>query len=251
MSNNNNKWDMESINPYKKGAPFFMRMEHLARYRWAREMMRRRGANVVLDIACAEGYGTNGLWAEGRKVIGVDKNEELIQKARLHYKKCEYHVVDVDENEMAIVNLSPFDAVCCFETLEHVKYPIRMLELLNECLTRDGYMMLSVPNGEYEPLDENGEVLSKYHLHAFSDNQLSKMIERCGFEIEQKLHQHLSSQLYRNFNTVIRDRETTTEEMEGLFPTDAHSLDLLSEVFAWPDDVQGKSYNMIYLCKKV
>ncbi len=247
----NNKWDMESINPYKKSAPFFMRMEHIARYRWAKEMMRRRGASTALDIACAEGYGTNVLWAEDRKVIGVDKNPELIQKAELHYKKCEFHAIDVDENEISILNLSPFDAICCFETLEHVKYPIRLLEVLHECLNRDGYLMLSVPNGEFEPVDENGDIVSEYHLHAFSDTQLSKMLQKSGFEIEQKLHQHLSSQLYRNFNTVIRDRETTTEEMEGFFPNDAHSLDLLSEVFAWPDDVQGKSYNMIYLCKKI
>jgi 2-polyprenyl-3-methyl-5-hydroxy-6-metoxy-1,4-benzoquinol methylase len=249
--NNINKWDYESINPYKKKAPFFMRMEHLARYRWAKEMMRRRGGSSVLDIACADGYGTNQLWDEGRKVVGVDRSPELIQKARLRYKKCEFHEMDADENETALLNLSPFDAICCFETLEHVKYPIRLLELLNSCLVRDGYLMLSVPNGEFEPVDEDGEVVSEYHLHAFSDFQLTKMLKNCGFEIEQSLHQHLSSQLYRNFNTVIRDRETTTEEMESFFPTDHHSLDLLSEVFAWPDDVKGKSYNMIYLCKKV
>ena len=244
-------WDLESINPYKKEAPFFVRMEHLARYRWAREMMRRSGARTALDIACADGYGTNQLSVEGRQVHGVDKSESLIQKARLKYKTCEFHVIDADEDDVDIKNLSPFDAVCCFETLEHVMYPIKLLELLRECLSRGGYLMLSVPNGEYEPLDENGDIASQYHRHIFSDGQLTKMLINSGFEIEEKLHQHLSAQLHRNFNNTVRDRDTTSGELEGFFPDDAHSLDLLSEVFAWPDEVKGKSYNMIYLCKKV
>ncbi len=245
-----NKWDYESINPYKRKAPFFVRMEHLGRYRWAREILRRNKSKKVLDIACADGYGTNQLWAEEREVYGVDKSVSLIQKAKLHYKKCTFKAIDVDENETALKNLSPFDAICCFETLEHVKYPIRLLELLGECLSRDGYLMLSVPNGDFEPTDKNGDITSEYHEHAFSDSQLKRMIKNCGMKVEQSLHQHLSSQLHRNYNNVIRDREVTAEEIEDFFPKGEHSLNILSEIFAWPDSVKGKSYNMIYLCKK-
>jgi len=244
-------WDYESINPYKKNAPFFVRMEHLARYRWAREIARRNKAINILDIACADGYGTNQMYAEGRIVQGIDKSESLIHKAELKYKKCIFHAMDVDEKDIAIKNLSPFDAICCFETLEHVKYPIKLLELLSSCLARNGFLMISVPNGDFEPLDADGEIISEYHKHTFSDGQLTRMIENCGMQIEQKLHQHLSAQLHRNFNVTVRDNPTTSEEMEGFFPSDEHSLNLLSEVFAWPDEVQGKSYNMIYLCKKV
>ena len=244
-------YDFENINPYKKDAPFFVRMEHLARYRWAREMLRRNSAKSVLDIACADGYGTKQLCDGDRKVVGADKSVSLIQKAQLNCRTADFHVIDADENEQALINLSPFTAVCCFETLEHMKYPIRMLELLNECLARNGFLMLSVPNGEFEPVDDNGEILSRYHKHVFSDAQLSVMMENCGFRIEQKLHQHLSAQLHRNFNNTVRDRDTTTGELESFFPREKEKLDLLSEVFAWPDDVKGKSYNMIYLCKKV
>jgi SAM-dependent methyltransferase len=146
--------------------------------------------------------------------------------------------------------MSPFDAICCFETLEHVNYPIRLLEILSESLTREGFLLLSVPNGEFEPLDEKGEIISQYHKHAFSDAQLTRMINNCGLEVEQKLHQHLSAQLHRNFNNTVRDRDTTRAELESFFADDEAKLDLMSEVFAWPDDVQGKSYNMIYLCKR-
>ena len=245
-----NTTDFENINPYKKRAPFFVRMEHLARYRWAKEMLRRNSSQKVLDVACADGYGTSQLCAEGREVHGVDKSQSLIHKAKLNCKMCEFHQVDVDENEQALINLSPFDAICCFETLEHVKYPIRLLEVLSECLTREGFLLLSVPNGDFEPMDEDGNIISDYHKHAFSDAQLTRMIHNCGMEVEQKLHQHLSAQLHRNFNNTARDRDVTKAELESYFPEDTAKLDLLSEIFAWPDDVQGKSYNMIYLCKK-
>ena len=206
----------------------------------------------VLDIACADGYGTKQLCAVDRKVVGVDRSVSLIQKARLGCKMADFHVIDVDENETAVKNLSPFDAVCCFETLEHVKYPGKAAGAFKRMhWAGAASSCFRCPTGNLSLWMQTGRFLSQYHEHAFSDMQLTGMLEHCGFAIEEKLHQHLSAQLHRNMSNTARDRDTTTEELESFFPQgQVEKLDLLSEVLAWPDDVQGKSYNMIYLCNK-
>lgn len=246
-----NNLEFESINPYQKTAPFFVRMEHLARYRWAREILRRKKSKRVLDFACADGYGTNQLYADGRFVLGADKSKELISKAKDNYTDCNFETIDIDKEADEIKKIAPFDAVCSFETLEHLDHPKRALKLFYECLEKNGHLLLSVPDGDYEPKDIDGEIISKYHLHAFSRTKIIQMLDRSGFKIEQVLHQHLGAQLHKNFNLIIRDRQISKEELLDLFPSDEKSLDILAELFAWPDDVKGNSYSTVILCSKL
>ncbi len=242
--------DFESINPYQRQAPFFIRMEHLARYRWAREMLRIKKSKQVLDIACANGYGSSQLCADERFVLGMDKSYDLIDDAKKRYKGCKFEICDIDENPDMIKKHSPFDAICCFETLEHLKYPQRALYIFSECMTTDGYLLLSIPDGSYEKKDSKGNIISEFHLHAFEVSDIINMIDKSGFIIEKVLHQHLSAQLYRNFNVVARDRGIKAAELEKLFYKDCDNLDLLSEIYAWPDDVKGNSYSTVFLCRK-
>lgn len=244
------KADFESINPYQNMAPLFVRIEHLARYRWAREILRRKKSKRVLDIACADGYGTDNLFVEGRYVLGVDRAQDLIQKAKDQYTDCEFIAYDIDIEPEKIEAYAPFDAICCFETLEHLKHPKKMLQIFSNILNKKGYLLLSIPDGEYEPLDSDGNIISDYHLHAFSQDNMASMLEEYGFNIQEILHQHLSSALHRNYNRVIRDHNLTHQEIVNLFPKDKRSLDLLSEVFAWPDKVKGDSYSTLFLCTK-
>jgi SAM-dependent methyltransferase len=204
----------------------------------------------VLDIACADGYGTNNLFIEGRYVLGVDRAEDLINKASIKYSNCDFIACDIDTQLEKVKGYAPFDAICCFETLEHLKYPRKVLQMFYDIITKDGYLLLSIPDGEYEPLDSDGNIISDYHLHAFIKDDMISMLEECGFKIQGILHQHLSAALHRNYNRVVRDHSITYNEFVDLFPKDKRSLDLLSEVFAWPDRVKGDSYNTIFICTK-
>ncbi|MCK5130276.1 MAG: class I SAM-dependent methyltransferase, partial [Clostridiales bacterium] len=218
------KADYESINPYEDKAPFFVRMEHLARYRWAKEMLRRKKLQRVLDIACADGYGTNELFADGRFVLGADRDKALISKANSRHTNCTFETIDIDKQPDRIRAHAPFDAICSFETLEHLKHPKRALKVFNECLCDDGYLLLSIPDGKYEPKDCDGNIISDFHLHAFSNTRIVKMLDRAGFKIEQVLHQHLGAQLHKNFNLIVRDRQISKQELLKMFPSDEKSL---------------------------
>ena len=246
----NNITDCESINPYDNTIPFFISMEHLARYRWAKEMLRRKKAQRVLDIACADGYGTIQLYKKGRFVLGADRDEILIKKAKAEYSDCEFDVIDIDTQAKKVVQQAPYDAICCFETLEHIQYPEKAIELFYECLNKNGYLMLSVPNEQYEPKDEKGDIVSKYHLHSFTPNQIKDMVNDCGFKIEKTLYQPMCVALHKNFSNTIRDRGVSKQELTDFFTNDKKSLDILAEVFGWPDETKGKSYSNIYYCKK-
>ena len=145
---------------------------------------------------------------------------------------------------------APYDAICCFETLEHLKHPKNVLKLFHECLIDGGHLFLSIPDGDYEPKDIDGEVISEFHLHSFSSTKMVSMLEKSHFKIEQILHQHMGARLHKNFNTTIRDRGISKEELTNLFASDEGSLDILSEVFAWPDETKGQSYSTVYDCIK-
>lgn len=244
------KADFESINPYHNDAPLFVRVEHLARYRWAREMLRRKKAKRVMDIACADGYGTDNLFIDGRYVLGVDRDSQLVEEASSNYNNCDFIICDIDNEAEVLEEKAPFDAICCFETLEHLRYPKKALELFYRMMGKGGHLLISIPDGKYEPIDSDGNIISDFHLHAFSYDEISAMLNDSGFWIVEILHQHLSAKLHKNFNTLIRDRDITKEEFENFFPKDKRSLDLMSEVFAWPDEIKGNSYSTIFLCTK-
>ena len=64
----------EYVNPYNSKYDYLMRIEHLGRYFFFFFFL--KDFNNVLDIACADGYGTMVLSNDVVNVVGVDRNEE-------------------------------------------------------------------------------------------------------------------------------------------------------------------------------
>lgn len=49
--------NFEYVDPFNEKYDYWMRVEHLARYLWARDIL--KNSENVLDVACANGYGTS------------------------------------------------------------------------------------------------------------------------------------------------------------------------------------------------
>lgn len=115
---------------------------HLARYAFARP--RVSGLNV-LDAGCGVGYGTAYLAAEAAHVTGIDVSEETVAYARRRYggPQTEFRVGDLHALEFPN---AAFEAVCSFETIEHVEDPEQMLAELARVLRPSGTLFLSTPN---------------------------------------------------------------------------------------------------------
>lgn len=141
--------------------------EHRARYHWA---SRAVAGKDVLDAACGVGYGIEILAAAGAKsVTGVDLDPEAIAAAKSRFGKDAADLVEADLGELPFADDS-FDAVVCFETIEHVEEPKRALAELRRVLRADGLLIVSSPN----PDSYVGG--NEHHVHEFRPEELVEAV---------------------------------------------------------------------------
>ena len=220
----------EYVNPFDEKYDYLMKIEHLGRYYFASDYL--KDFNNVLDIACADGYGSMILSNNIKRVVGVDRNNRYLDIARSKYNNSniEYKCIDVDTELIT----GSYDGIVCFETLEHIKYPKKLLNNLYNVLTDNGVMILSVPNSEYEII-ENGKNKDSFHIRVFKYDDIVKMIEEVGFKINKVLGQ---SYINKIVNGDIKEYELT------------NVIDDSKEI-AYPNEEDiNKTYSYIFILNK-
>lgn len=207
--------NIEYCDPFNEEQYYWMRVEHLGRYYYVLNNIDE--GLKLLDIACANGYGTKLLSKKCDSVTGIDKNEGYISLARStnNSSNITYKVLDIDVDDIKGV----YDYVTCFETLEHVKYPRLLLNKLYNALSDDGIMFLSVPNSKYEVI-ENGKNKDPYHIHAFEYNELLEMIKEVGFIISDILGQSMTNMIVNNEIIDIESKDLITDSLDIGYPND-------------------------------
>jgi 2-polyprenyl-3-methyl-5-hydroxy-6-metoxy-1,4-benzoquinol methylase len=152
-------------------APTLIACEHRHRYRFAASVL--AGARV-LDLCCGSGYGARVLAETAGAVHGVDIDATTIDTAAATISgpvPITFEAADaLDFVRRADVS-ERFDAIVCFEGLEHLPELDRILERLRELAEGGMKMVLSVPNSE--GLGEDNE----FHLTDFS---YEEALERIG-----------------------------------------------------------------------
>jgi SAM-dependent methyltransferase len=114
---------------------------HLKRYEFARPWC---AAKDVLDAGCGVGYGSAYLAETARRVVGVDRSEEAIDYARRRYARPNVEFRRGDLLALTEPDGS-FDAVCAFETIEHLPDPDSFLRQVTRVLRPDGVFVVSTP----------------------------------------------------------------------------------------------------------
>lgn len=148
----------------------FANPDHLARYRFA---MQWAPASHVLDLGCGVGYGSRILASGGaRQVYGVDVSREAIEMARRQG--------DIENLSFVLSNgaelpptLSGFDLITCFEVVEHVDKPDRILAEIRDRLRPDGIAVISTPNSDAYPGGHSGNPFHPSEMSAAAFQQLA------------------------------------------------------------------------------
>ncbi len=121
--------------------------EHRHRYEFARALC---GDLRVLDLCCGSGYGTRILAADALEVVGVDVDQATVETAQVtigrELSNVSFEVSDAVEYVRRSVG--HFDAVVCFEGLEHLQRIEQALELLRTHAQRGLRIVASVPNDQ-------------------------------------------------------------------------------------------------------
>lgn len=150
-----------------------IRLDHRARYQWAAD--RLKGQKVV-DAACGVGYGSKILASVGCHVRAFDRSTDALEFARANYNHDDR--IDYGQGDLELVQFPKgFDAVVCFEAIEHTDKPDRVLQNFRGMAP---WLYVSVPNELVFPY--RGQ---EHHFRHYSAGQLETLLNRNGWAVRE------------------------------------------------------------------
>jgi SAM-dependent methyltransferase len=183
--------------------------EHEARYRWAAALASGR---TVLDAGCGVGWGSVVLADAGAaSVVGVDINPQALASARERAGDRAATFVQGDLQELPFED-DAFDLVVCFEAIEHVPDPGRVLDGIRRVLAPGGLLVISSPNRGVYP------ACNPHHIHEYASDELEAALrERFANVAPYRQQSHVAS-------LVAGDEEFAASDAGTALPVDIRKV---------------------------
>ena len=136
----------------------------------------------VLDAACGPGFFLELLKEAGIEAVGVDRNEEIVEKVKLKgLKVIHSDIFDYLEN----VGES-YGGIFCSHLLEHLLFNrvIRLIELLIKKLEPGGVLVLVFPNSASIRLHLFGFWRDPEHVRFYTGDLIASICRYYGLTLE-------------------------------------------------------------------
>lgn len=154
-------------------------------------------SNNVLDVGCA--LGINGQYLIDSKIADTVYGIEYDKKMASEAEKCNTKVFCGDLNDEIFRNdilkeSVLFDYMIFGDILEHLYEPTKVLEDLKTRLSKNGKIIISLPNIAHVELfiqvylkgswpQNNRGIFDKTHLRWFTKKDCFKMVESCNLNV--------------------------------------------------------------------
>lgn len=137
-------------------------MEHWHRYQYILPFVENK---KVLDVASGEGYGCNLMAEKASKVVGVDIDQNAIERAKKTYPRTNLEFISGSAAQIPLGQ--KFDIITSFETIEHIPADLHhiFLQEVKRLLAPDGMLIISTPDKEFYS-DLSG-YSNKFHLKEY------------------------------------------------------------------------------------
>lgn len=179
-------------------------IDHLHRYAIVKDYAADK---YVLDIASGEGYGSNLISKIAKSVVGVDIDQESVDKATIKYKKSNL-IFKVGRADFIPVENDSIDVVVSFETLEHHDKHQEMFNEIKRVLKPNGVLIMSTPDKLY--YSDKRNFLNEFHVKELYKNEFHELVSK-NFRNKQFL-----SQNYINGNSFLQiDDQHQVKEVYG------------------------------------
>lgn len=185
--------------------------------RWKRRCIERviRGGKV-LDLGCGTGEFLMEMKQNGWTTCGVEPSMEASEFARRQYG------LDVTTGGVDAKNLGAwknrFDLVTMWHVLEHVHDLKPALQLIGDAMTKDGWLLVAVPNvGSYDARAYGRAWVAldpPRHLWHFTPYDMEKLAGQTGFVIRKRHHMPLDCV----FNAIMSEAGAVSRRGKWFWP---------------------------------
>jgi SAM-dependent methyltransferase len=132
----------------------------------AHDLCRFPAHSYVLDVCSRTGKGTSYFFEQGKigKAVCADVSESMLSAclSTLAGKSIPSRGVCFKSLPLPFED-GEFDAVLCFETIEHMPHPRRFMEELGRVVRRGGELVLTTPNALWGPGHWFAAVFNLHH----------------------------------------------------------------------------------------
>lgn len=133
----------------------------------------KNSGNKILNVGCGTGSDLKILKQFG-EITAMDFNEKVLNQIKEEGIK-KIHV-DIEKNEL---EKNYYDAICCFDVLEHIENDQKTLNKIYGSLKPGGILFLTVPAFKF--LFSSHDIALN-HKRRYSKKGISKKMETAGFK---------------------------------------------------------------------
>ncbi len=196
-------WQQVPVDYYERGITnnILQRLWHNKKITAFKNIVNNRNFGKILDVGCASGTLTNKISKVFPKseIIGVDVYKDAVRFGKKMYPHINF--IKADAHRLPFEN-NFFDLIICYETIEHVKNPDKVLRELKRVSKNDGMIVVAMDSGSllfrfvwwiWEKT--KGKVWQDAHVHPFHHDELEQIIKKVGFKIIRKHFSHLGMEV--------------------------------------------------------
>ena len=155
-------------------------------------------ARAVLDVGCGSGQVLEAIRRPGLRVCGVEMDEGAARSLEL--RGIEGRAVDLEAAALPFAE-GEFDVVLCYDVLEHVFAPGRLLDEIGRVAGATGHAFVCVPNvlnlfnrllflaGDFVDVmdtSHRSDELFSNHIRLFSKRVFERLLARAGLRVLER-----------------------------------------------------------------
>ena len=210
--------------------PFHFRASRL--YFAVKELREKKGK--LLDVGCGAGDFPEAFnyYLPSFKISAIDISKKAIEKAKQRDIKANFIVASAEELPFKD---NCFNVVTCFDVLEHVKSPEKMLGEMQRVLKSGGTLQSFVPTEDniFSPegllikLGWKAKEIYGGHPQHYSYGQVKEMFKKNGFEIKKiRWGEHFTNQIIEiiYFSFLSLRKKNTNYTVEGYLESSKPTL---------------------------
>jgi 2-polyprenyl-3-methyl-5-hydroxy-6-metoxy-1,4-benzoquinol methylase len=142
---------------------------------------RYKSGTILLDVGCGEGFFLFNASKVGYTTKGIEISQDAAEYARREFG------LDIEAKPFEELRFAEnyFDVVTLWQVLEHVPYPLVVLEEVHRILKPRGLLVTSTPDIEgmlAKIFQRKWWNLRRLHINQFTAKTLTDMLNRAGFK---------------------------------------------------------------------